>query len=112
MKVTIVSLPPPQLIPSKTRRHSSRMSTARLPTVHTLVATRCQYQWEGRGGPQVNKFEQVSSDGNQMSLVGDRIGGPMSDVSGGAGGSTPDVQGGGWASDGGKHCTVRSNASW
>ena len=38
-----------------------------LPTVCVLVATRCQYQWEG---PQVNKFEQVSSDGHQMSLVG------------------------------------------
>ena len=30
--------------------------------VHT---TRCQYQWEG---PQVNKFEQVTSDCHQMSL--------------------------------------------
>ena len=35
------------------------------------------YQWGG--GPQVNLFEQVSSDGHQMSLSG----GSMSDVQGG-----------------------------
>ena len=39
------------------------MHTARLLTVRAL-ATRCQYWW---GGPQVNKFEQVSSDGHRMS---------------------------------------------
>ena len=40
------------------------MHTARLPTVSALVTTRCQYRW---GCPQVNKFEQVSSNGHQMS---------------------------------------------
>ena len=44
------------------------MHTARLATV-CASATRCQY---GRGvGPQVNKTEQVSSDGHQMSVAGD-----------------------------------------
>ena len=41
------------------------MHTAYLP----IVATRCQYQY--RGGPQVNKFEQVSIDGRQISLAGE-----------------------------------------
>ena len=52
-----------------TRKHSSRMHSARLPTVGASVAIRCQYQWT-RGGPQANKFEQVSSDDHQMSLAG------------------------------------------
>ena len=43
------------------------MRTPILPTVPASVATRCQYQW---GCPKVNKFEQVSSDGHQMSLAG------------------------------------------
>ena len=47
-----------------TRKRSSRMRTARLPT-ERASATRCQYP----GGPQVNKFEQVSSDGHQISLA-------------------------------------------
>ena len=50
------------------------MRTARLPTVHVLVTTtKCKYWlWRGGGvGPQVNKFEQVSSDDCQMSLVGE-----------------------------------------
>ena len=34
------------------------MRSTRLPTVCASVATRCQYWWDG---PQVNKFEQVSS---------------------------------------------------
>ena len=40
----------------------------------------------GGVGPQVNKFEPVSSDGHQMSLAGGearagaRAGGPMSDI--------------------------------
>ena len=42
------------------------MSTARLPTARAS-ATRCQYQL---GGPQMNKFEQGSSDGHLMSLAG------------------------------------------
>ena len=41
------------------------MPTTRLPTVRALVATRCQYRV-----PQVNKFEQVSSDDYHMSLAG------------------------------------------
>ena len=46
------------------------MRTGLFPTVHVLVATtRCQYQWEWGVGPQVNKFEQVSSDDHQMSVV-------------------------------------------
>ena len=55
---------------TKTGKHFSRMCTARLPTIHAL-ATQCQYCWEGVGGwaPQVNKFEQVSSGGHQMSLA-------------------------------------------
>ena len=45
------------------------MHTARLPTVRVSVATtRCQYWW--RVGPQVNKFEWVSKDDHQMSVVG------------------------------------------
>ena len=47
------------------------MITARLPTVRVSVATtRCQHQW-GRVGPQVNKFEQASSDDHQMSVAGE-----------------------------------------
>ena len=45
------------------------MRTARLPTILVLVATtRCQYH-EGMG-PQVSKFEQVTSDDHQMSIAG------------------------------------------
>ena len=48
---------------------------------------------------QVNKFEQVSSDGHQMSLVGGEC--PMSDSQKlGPGGPMSDVQGG-WGQDGG-----------
>ena len=50
------------------RTHSSRTRTARLLAVCTLVATRCQYHGEG---PQVNNFEQFSSDDHQMSPEGD-----------------------------------------
>ena len=54
------------------------MRTARLPTIPVLVATtRCQYQW-GSIGPQVNKFEKVSSDDHQMTVAGGRRPGPMS----------------------------------
>ena len=53
---------------NRTRRkqHSSGM----LPP--TLVATtRYQYWWRGGGlGPQVNKFEKISSDDHQMSVTG------------------------------------------
>ena len=49
-----------------------------------VLATRCQHWW--RDGPQVNKFEQVSSDGYQMSLVnrskglGSGVGIPLSEI--------------------------------
>ena len=36
-----------------------------------------------RVGPQVNRFEQVASDGHQMSLAGVGQGVPMSDTFGG-----------------------------
>ena len=45
------------------------MRTSCWSTICTLVATICQYCWGG-GHPQVNKLEQVSSDGHKMSLVG------------------------------------------
>ena len=68
--VNTVSLHPAIQGTGKTRRHSSRMRSARLPTVRiSVTTTRCRYQWEGVG-PQVNKFEQVSSDDQQISLVG------------------------------------------
>ena len=53
----------------ETRKNSSRMRTARLPTVHVTS--------------EVNKFEQISSDDHQMSV--ERIGytGPMSRGGGG-----------------------------
>ena len=35
----------------------------------SVATTRCQYQW-GEVGPQVHKFEQVSSDDHQMSVAG------------------------------------------
>ena len=43
----------------------------------------------------MNKFEQGSSDGHQMSLAGPGLRGPISDVVGGGGGWGPmsDVQG-------------------
>ena len=41
-----------------------------LPTVYVPVATtRCRYHLGGGLGPQVNKFEQVSSDDHQMSVA-------------------------------------------
>ena len=49
-----------------TRSHSSRMHTASLPTIHVLVSTTCQYWW----GAEMNKFEEVSSDGHKMPLAG------------------------------------------
>ena len=65
------------------------MCTAHLPTVRASAAS-CQYWWGG--GPQVNKFEQVSSDGHQMPLAGAGAwgyqgwgwdGSPMLDIQGG-----------------------------
>ena len=53
-----------------TRKHSSRIHTTPLQTVcASVVTTRCSW----RGGPQMNKFEQVSSDGHQMSQAGGRV---------------------------------------
>ena len=45
------------------------MRTAHLPSmgIHASLAT--MMYWWGVRGPQVNKFEQVSSDDHQMSLV-------------------------------------------
>ena len=66
-------------------------------------------------GPQMNKFEQVSGDGHQMSLAGVRLLGSMSNVCvwgvAGLGSMSDDlislVRGGQWVP-----CSVRSNASW
>ena len=45
------------------------MRTARLPN-GVSVATNTYQWWLGAGvGPQVNKFEQVSTDDHQMSLA-------------------------------------------
>ena len=43
---------------------------ARSPYMLHLPATKCQHEEVGGGCPQVNKFKQVSSLGQQMSLVG------------------------------------------
>ena len=67
----------------------------------------------------MNKFEQVSSDGHQMSLLGGRGEGvPMSHVGGGRFGGL-ELGGGGFHApcpgEGGRPrglCTLRSNASW
>ena len=55
------------------------MCTARLPTIRISVATA-----RGRVCPQVNNFEQVSSDDHQMSVAGKGVGVP-SPMSGGRG---------------------------
>ena len=60
------------------------MYIARLPIVRVLVATtRCQYH--AGLGPQVNNFEQVSSDDHQMSVA--RGGARVSTSNGGGWGS-------------------------
>ena len=70
------------------------MRIARLQTVRASVATRiCHYL--GRG-PEVNKFEQVSSDGHQMSPAD------------WAGPGIPCLM----SRKGPSSCTVRSNALW
>ena len=73
------------------RQHSSRMRTARLPTVCVLVATtKCQYHG-GRGvNPQLNKFEQVLSDEYQMSVVESRRSQGL--MSGGGRGRSPGLK--------------------
>ena len=64
----------------QTRKYSSRMRTAHLHQLYGhSIATRCHHQcWWGRGGIEVNKFEQVFSDGHQMSQAGGgwRVEGP------------------------------------
>ena len=50
------------------RKHSSRMRTARY---HTIRASPPDANTGMGQGPQVNKFEQVSSLGHQMSLSRD-----------------------------------------
>ena len=47
-------------------QHFSRMRTAHLPTVHVSLME----SWGGVG-PQVNKFEQVSSNDHQTSVAGE-----------------------------------------
>ena len=52
-----------------TRKHSSRMHTARLPIVHASVASHQMSALvcvEGGGGPRVNTFEKVSSLGRAL----------------------------------------------
>ena len=51
----------------KTRKHSRSQKKEYRPLASIAsIATRCQQRW---GGPQVNKFEQVSSLGFQMSVL-------------------------------------------
>ena len=57
----------------ETRKHSSRMCTQWSPTVCTSGA---RHQMSALGSPQVNKFEQISGLGHQMSLAGEGGGGP------------------------------------
>ena len=77
-----------------TSKHSSRVCTARLPIIPASVATRCQYRWKGpvQLGP-MNKFEQVSSDGHQVSWGGGSPHVPRLGVvgGGGAGRGTPAI---------------------
>ena len=56
------------------------------------------------GDPQVNKFEDVSSVGHQMSVAGGRVRGPRSDGWGGGGRSLKSDVGGG-------SCTAKSKVS-
>ena len=50
--------------------HSSSVPAARLPRVRvSLATTGCQYWWGMGIGPQMNKFEQVSSDDHQISVA-------------------------------------------
>ena len=88
------------------RKHSSRMRIPNWPTVQALVAIRCQY-YGGGGGPQVNKFQQASSLGHQMSLEAN--GGPCT-VRSHVQREGGQDQGLGWGQ--GAFCMVRSNASW
>ena len=49
------------------------MRTVHFPAMRASMTAKYQYRlggWGGGGYPQVNKFEQASSDGHQMSVVG------------------------------------------
>ena len=61
-----------------------------MPTVCASIATRCQHQGEG---PEVNKFEQFCSDGDQMSLAEGEWGSLSSEVPGGLGCPCPGTRG-------------------
>ena len=77
----------PRKDPSTRAESVQQDAYRRRPAVHSSVTTGCQYKWGGaiQWGPMA-KFEQVSSNRNQMSLgAGDRLEG---------------------------YCTVRSDASW
>ena len=59
---------------TRTRKHSSRMHSIPLETIHasvSLATTKCHSRGGGGGKSQMNKFEQVSSDHHQMSLAGE-----------------------------------------
>ena len=52
-----------------TRKPSSRMRTARLPSIWASAAARCQYRFLG-GAELWGSMNKVSRDGHQISLVG------------------------------------------
>ena len=52
-----------------TRKHSSRMHTS-IPSTYTDRVCSSIHQMSAQGDPEVNKFEQISSCGHQISLAG------------------------------------------
>ena len=70
-----------------TRKHSSRMPTARLKTVHVSVSMVTTRWCSQEGGAQMKKFELISSDHHQMSLLGRGV--PRSCLMSGGGGGVP-----------------------
>ena len=81
----------------KTRKHSSRMRTAHLPTICVSMATtscKCRRKWRGEY-PRVNKFEQISSDDHQMSVAGNPMYGDRERIPG-VSIPGPMLGGGGW----------------
>ena len=71
------------------------------------------------GSPQMNKFEQVSSDHHQLSLAGGRVVGVPGLMSGGGESRVPGLMSGGrvgspglMTAGGGGFCLVTSNAWW
>ena len=86
----------------KARKHSSRMHTTHLPTIHASVATRGQYWWQ-EGPCTVRSSEQVWTD-LQWWPPDVTSRGPWSGqvpMSGRRAGPGP-----------GQSCTVRSHAPW